>query len=69
MCMHQERMKSDSSKDSFCEELEQVFDHFPKYDKKILFGDFNSELGERIFSSRLYGMRVYIRIVMIMGLD
>jgi hypothetical protein len=23
--------KSEVSKDSFCEELEQVFDHFPKY--------------------------------------
>jgi hypothetical protein len=29
------------SKDSFYEELEQVFDHFPKHHTKILFGDFN----------------------------
>src|SRR5215469_2201127 len=28
--------KSDESKDSFYEELEQVFDHFPKYHMKIL---------------------------------
>ena len=28
--------KSDNSKDSFYEELEQVFDHFPKYDMQIL---------------------------------
>jgi hypothetical protein len=26
---------SDDSKDSFCEELEQDFDHFPKYHMKI----------------------------------
>ena len=28
--------KSDESKDSFYEELEQVFDHFPKYHMKML---------------------------------
>ena len=28
--------KSDSSNDSFYEELERGFDHFPKYDMKIL---------------------------------
>ena len=33
--------KSDESKDSFYEELEQVFDHFPKYRTKVLLGDFN----------------------------
>ena len=41
--------KSDSSKDSFYEELEQVFDHFPKYNMKILL-DFNANVGrENIF--------------------
>jgi len=35
--------KSDESKASFYEELEQVFDHFPKYCMKILLGDFNAE--------------------------
>jgi endonuclease/exonuclease/phosphatase family metal-dependent hydrolase len=37
--------KSDESKDSFYEELEQAFDHFPKYQMKILLGDFNSKVG------------------------
>jgi hypothetical protein len=42
--------KSDDSKDSFYEELEQVFDHFPRYHIKILLGDFNAEVGrENIF--------------------
>ena len=42
--------KSDSSKYSFYEELKQVFDHFPKYDMKILLGDFNAKVGrENIF--------------------
>ena len=35
--------KSDDSKDSFYEELEQVFDHFSKYSMKTG--------GERIFSN------------------
>jgi endonuclease/exonuclease/phosphatase family metal-dependent hydrolase len=37
--------KSDDSKDSIYEELQQVFDHFPKYHMKILLGDFNAKLG------------------------
>ena len=42
--------KSDDSKDRFYEELEQVFDHFPKYDMKIILGDFNTKVGrENIF--------------------
>ena len=37
-------------KDSFYEELEEVFDQFPKYYMKILLGDFNAKLGrEDIF--------------------
>jgi len=42
--------KSDESKDSFYVELEQVFDHFPKYHMKMLLGDFNVKVGrENIF--------------------
>ena len=36
--------KSENSKDSFYEELEQVFNHFPKYHMKILLGDFNAKV-------------------------
>jgi exonuclease III len=37
-------------KDSLCEELERVFDKFPKCHKKILLGDFNAKVGrEDIF--------------------
>jgi hypothetical protein len=36
--------------DSFYEELEQVFDQFPRYHMKILLGDFNAKVGrEDIF--------------------
>ena len=46
--------KSDESKDSFYEELEQVFHHFPKYHMKILLGDFNAKVGkENIFKQTI----------------
>jgi len=32
---------------SFYEELEQVFDHFPKYHIKIMLRDFNEKNSER----------------------
>ena len=42
--------KTYDSKDSFYEELEQVFDNFPRYHMKILLGDFNAKVGrENIF--------------------
>ena len=37
--------KSDDSKDSFYEELEQFFNHLPKYHIKILLGNFNAKVG------------------------
>jgi hypothetical protein len=43
------------SKDSFYEELEQVFDHLPKYHMKILLGDFNAKV-QSISGSR--GVRI-----------
>ena len=46
-----------------------MFDHFPKYHMKMLLGDFNAKVAERIFSSQQLDRRVSIRIVMIMGLE
>jgi hypothetical protein len=37
--------KTDDVKDIFYEELECVFDKFPKYHTKILLGDFNAKVG------------------------
>jgi hypothetical protein len=37
--------KIDDAKDSFYEELERIFDKFPKYHMKILLGDFNGKVG------------------------
>jgi endonuclease/exonuclease/phosphatase family metal-dependent hydrolase len=36
---------SDDIKDSFYDELGRVFDQFPRYDMKILLGDFNAKVG------------------------
>jgi endonuclease/exonuclease/phosphatase family metal-dependent hydrolase len=42
--------KGDDVKDSFYEELGNVFYQFPRYDMKILLGDFNAKVGrENIF--------------------
>ena len=43
------------SKHNSCEELEQVFDHFPKYNLKIFLGDFNTKFGrEDIFKPTIW---------------
>jgi hypothetical protein len=39
----QSEAKHDDSKDSFYEELDQIFDHFPNYHVKILLGGFNAK--------------------------
>jgi exonuclease III len=39
--------KDDDIKESFYEELEQVFDQFPRYHMKILLGDFNAKVGRK----------------------
>jgi exonuclease III len=42
--------KTDDVKDGFYEELERIFDKFPKYHMKILLGDLNAKVGrEDIF--------------------
>jgi hypothetical protein len=61
--------RSDGSKESFFEELEQVFDHFPKYHMTVLLVDVDAKEGKVTFSIRQLGMRVYIRIVTIMVIE
>jgi hypothetical protein len=62
--------KSDHSKDSFYEELEQVFEHYPKHHLNIQLGDFNAKLWRKdIFKPTIGNVRVYFRIVMIMMLE
>jgi len=61
--------KRDESEDSFYEELQQGFYHFPKYHMKILLGDFKAKVGRENILKRQLGTRVYIRIVVIMELE
>jgi hypothetical protein len=58
--------KSEDSKDSFYEEFEQDFHHFPKYNVKIMLRYFNAKMGRENISKRHFGMGIYIRIVKIM---
>jgi hypothetical protein len=41
--------KNDVKYDSFYEDLEQVFDQFPRYHMKILLEDFNAKVGSLMF--------------------
>jgi hypothetical protein len=46
--------KTDDMKDSFYEEVERVFDKFPKYHMRILLGDFTAKVGkENIFKAAI----------------
>jgi hypothetical protein len=60
--------KTDDMKDSLYEELERVFDKFPKYHMKILLGNVNAKLGRETFLNRKFGMNVCTKLVMIMEL-
>ena len=53
--VHASEEKSDDSKDSFYEELEQVFDHFPKSHTKIVVGDFNAKVGRENILKLTFG--------------
>jgi hypothetical protein len=56
-------------KGSFNEELERVFDKFPKYHMKFLLGDFNAKVGREDISKPTIGNEVYTKSVMIMELE
>jgi hypothetical protein len=61
--------KDDVIKDSFYEELEQVFDQFRRYHMNILMGHINAKVGREDIFKPIIGMRVYMKPVMIMGSD
>jgi hypothetical protein len=55
-------------KDSFYEKLENVFDKFLEYHKKMLLDNFSAEI-EKIFSNQQQlGIRVYMKLLMIIEL-
>jgi exonuclease III len=56
--------KTDDVKDIFFEELERVFDKFPKYHMKILLGDFNAKVRrEDIFKPTIGNENASIRTI------
>jgi hypothetical protein len=61
--------KLNDIKDRFYEELEHVFEKFPKYHIKILLGDFSAKVGKKTFSNQQFGMRIYTKLVKIMELE
>ena len=52
--------------DNFFEELQRVFDHFPKYNMKILLVDFNAKVGRANIFKPAVGNWVCLRVVMMM---
>jgi hypothetical protein len=56
------------TKDTY-EELERVFNKFPKYHLKMVFGDFNAEVGREDIFKPTTRTRVYTKFVMIMELE
>jgi hypothetical protein len=54
---------------SFYEELESLFEKFPKYHMKVLLWDFNEKKTAKIFLNRQLRMKVYTKLVMILELD
>jgi len=61
--------KSGDPKGSLHEKLEWVFYNFSKYDMKILSEILMQKWRNTVLLYRQFGMRVYIRIVMIMVLE
>jgi hypothetical protein len=51
--------ESDDVKDSFYEEVGCVFDQFPRYDMKILLGDFSVKVGRKDISNQQSGIRLH----------
>jgi hypothetical protein len=61
--------KCDDTKDSFYEELEGVFDQFPKYHMKILLGDFIAKVGREDIFKPTTGNESLTKLVMIVGTE
>jgi hypothetical protein len=61
--------KNDDVKDSFYEELDCIFNKFPKYHVKILLRDFNAKVNREDILNGQLGMKVYMKLIMIMELE
>lgn len=59
--------KSDDTEGQFYEGLRCVLNHYPKYHMKILLKISVQRWGGKIFSKCHFRMRVYIKLVMVLG--
>jgi hypothetical protein len=59
--------KDNVIKDSFSKELEEVYDHYPRYHMKIFLGDFNAKIRRDDIFKSIIGNGVYMTPVIIMG--
>jgi len=58
--VHASEEKSYDPKDSCYEELKHFFNHIPKYDMKILLGDFYAKVGRKnIFKPTIWNENVH----------
>jgi len=62
-------VRSRDTKDSLYDQQECVFDQFPKYIWKFCYETSMQKYGEKIFWNQQRGMRIYIKFVIIMGLE
>jgi hypothetical protein len=53
--VHASTEDKDVITDSFYEEIEQIFDQFPRYHMKIMFGDFNAKVGREDILKSIFG--------------
>jgi hypothetical protein len=56
-------------RDSFCEEIEHVFDKFSKYHMKMMLGNFSSKLGREDIFKPTIRMKVYTKLVTVVELE
>jgi hypothetical protein len=56
-------------KDSFYEELDCVFNKFPKNHMKILVGHLSAKLGRKDFLNQQLGTKVYTKLLNTMELE
>jgi hypothetical protein len=59
--------KTDDVKDGFYEELERIFDKFPKRHMKISLGDFNDKVGKE--DNEQLEINVYTKLIKTMELE
>jgi hypothetical protein len=55
--------------DSYYDEVERLFDNFPKSHMKILLGDFNPKVGRKDFLNCQLGIKVHTKLVITMELE